>query len=170
MPPVVSTGLELQVGRTTNGGPLLRRRMQPKLSAALRTPFMHSRLSPSFHKRRAQDRPRAPLHSLIRLALIGLSFPIAASEFRKGGFNHEVISMFVALIGQCATKLDVPTGTFRKNAPSSRKGAMGVRRGRRCVVKPRGNIDSKDGGGCLPVRNWNNEKARRFWLRASRTR
>ena len=40
-----------------------------------------------------------------------MSFPTAASEFRKGGFKHEVTSMFVTLMCQCMARLDVPEGT-----------------------------------------------------------
>ena len=39
------------------------------------------------------------------------SFPSAASEFRKGGFKHEVTSMFVTLRCQFMARLDVPEGT-----------------------------------------------------------
>jgi hypothetical protein len=46
--------------------------------------------------------------SFFRLSLIGLSFPIAASEFRKDGLKHEVTSMFVALGSQCTGRPDVP--------------------------------------------------------------
>jgi hypothetical protein len=48
---------------------------------------------------------------LFRLSLIVLSFPTIASEFRKGGFKHEVTPMFVALVSQCVMRSDVPQGT-----------------------------------------------------------
>ena len=51
-----------------------------------------------------------------RLALIDVSIPTVASEFRKRGSNHEGPSTFVTLRDKCTTAHGVPDGTSLSTA------------------------------------------------------
>ena len=79
--------------------------------------------SVALEKRRARTDPGSSAFDF-RLSLIGVSFPTAASEFRKRGFKHEVTSMFVALVGQCTAPLNVPLGTRMRLLTRGRKGEL----------------------------------------------